>query len=82
MRNIQTRMVKQKKSNDEEPSNLSDMDFNDLKDMCRAYGLPVCGRKDDLIRRLMPFMHALSYFDANEVLGNKFSSENNDIEDN
>ena len=56
---MQIRMTKQKKSNDEEPSSLSDMNCNDLKDVCRAYVLPVSGQKDDLIQRLLPFMHAL-----------------------
>ena len=80
-RNMQTRMIRQKKSNGEEPSSISDLNHNDLKDVCRARGLPASGRKDDLIRTLLPFMHALSYFDADDIIGNEFSSENNDIED-
>jgi hypothetical protein len=56
------------------------MTCNELKEVCRAYGLTVGGCKDDLIGRLQPFMTALSNFDGSEVSGID-DSESSDSDD-
>ena len=49
------------------------MNYNDLRDVCRVYRLPVSRYKDDLIKGLHLFANTLFNFDEDEVDRNESS---------
>ena len=50
--------------NDESTDSLKDLTVAELKDVCRACGLTVGGRKEHLVDRTTVFMESLSHFDG------------------
>jgi len=62
-------------NNDKDDENISNLIAVELKNTCRTHDLPVDGRKNDLIGRIVPYLQTLDHTIDDEINENNENLE-------